>query len=125
MERELTVYWDQSAILRGLPANRGIDEALNGLGQSSGRGIVVKFVDTSNMSDEEIQETYLRAALPAVRNKYSVRQVFGSRSRSGWLFGRGVPAMVVQGPLGEAVDVFPHNEAGRIVTIHDALNSLA
>jgi hypothetical protein len=123
MERELTIYFDHSAILRGLPANNGIDEALDGLGQLRSRGVAVKIVDTAGMSEDEIQGTYLRATQPSVRQKYSVRQMFGSRRRSGWLFGRAVPAMVVWGASGEAVDVFPHDETGRIVTICDALNS--
>jgi hypothetical protein len=123
MKKELVVYCDRAAILRSIPCNDGIDKALERLEELRSRGIDVKVVDTARLSDQEIQANYFRAIQPSVRKKYSVRQIFGSRSRSGWLFGRAVPALLVQEPSGKAVaDVFPHKELGRIVTIHDALN---
>jgi len=54
-----------------------------------------------------------------------VRQVFGSRRHSGWLFGRGVPALVVVGASGFAEDVYPHDSAGRYVMIAEFLANLA
>ncbi len=120
---KIELYCDRAAILRGVPCNDGIDKALERIEQLRAQGSDVQVVDTGRMSDEEIQANYFRAIQPSVRKKYSVRQIFGSRSRSGWLFGRAVPALVVQEPSGGAVaDVFPHNESGRIVTIQDALN---
>src|SRR6266699_2936001 len=106
-QSEFVLYCDRSAILRGLPVNKGIDEVLERLEEFR-----VRIVDTASMSDAEIQDRYIRAAQPAVKKKYSVRQTFGSRSRSGWLFGRGVPALILRGRSGEAIDVFPHNDAG-------------
>jgi hypothetical protein len=120
---KIELYCDRTAILREIPCNDGIDKALERLEDFRAQGVDVQIVDTSHMGEQEIQADYIRAILPSVRKKYSVRQIFGSRSRSGWLFGRAVPALVFQEPSGEAVaDVFPHNESGRIVTIQDALS---
>jgi hypothetical protein len=120
---KIELYCDRSAILKGIPCNDGIDKALERLEGLRAQGNDVQVVDTGHMSEEEIQTKYFRAIQPTARGKYSVRQIFGSLSRSGWLFGRGVPALVIQNPSGEGVaDVFPHNESGRIVTILDALN---
>ncbi len=120
---KIELYCDRAAILREIPCNEGIDKALERLDEFRAQGINVQIVDTCHMSEQEIQADYIRAILPSVRKKYSVRQIFGSRSRSGWLFGRAVPALVVREASGEAVaDVFPHNESGRIVTIQDALS---
>ena len=49
--------------------------------------------------------TYIEAIAPSVLKKYRVRQVFGSRQRAGWPFGREVPALVVVGPSAIAEDV--------------------
>jgi hypothetical protein len=123
MKSELVLYCDQAAILSGLPCNDGIDKVLGRIEELRSQGLDVQVVDTSKMSEQEIQANYFRAIQPSVRKKYSVRQVFGSLSRPAWLFARGVPALVVQEPSCEAVaDVFPHKESGRIVTIQDALN---
>jgi hypothetical protein len=119
---KIELYCDRAAILRGVPCNEGIDRALERIEELRAQGIDVQVVDTSHMSEQEIQADYIRVIQPSVRKKHSVRQIFGSRGRSGWLFGRAVPALVVQGPSGEVADVFPHNESGKIVTIHDALN---
>ncbi len=121
---KIELYCDRTAILKGLPCNARIDEVLARIEELRSQGVDLKVVDTARMSEQEIQADYMRAIQPSVRKKYSVRQTFGSRSRSGWLFGRGVPALVIQDPSGNAVaDVFPHNESGKIVTIHDALNA--
>ncbi len=120
---KIELYCDRTAILREIPCNDGIDKALERLEELRAQGNDVQVVDTGHMSEEEIQTKYFRAIRPSVQKKYSVRQIFGSLSRSGWLFGRGVPALVIQEPSGNAVaDVFPHNESGGIVTILDALN---
>ncbi len=43
----------------------------------------------------------------------------------GWLFGRGVPALVVMCDRSGAVeDVYPHERAGKLVTIYDFFYSL-
>ena len=123
MAMEYVLYCDATAILSGLECNKGIDEVLKDCGEYRRKGIELNIVDTSQMSEREIQADYLRAIQPSVRTKHPVRQIFGSRKRSGWLFGRGVPALIIQDPVRNAPeDVFPHRESDRIVTIHDALN---
>src|SRR5258708_7604801 len=123
MKSELVLYCDRSAILRGIPCNDGIDKALERLEELRSQGIDVKVVDTARMSEQELWANYFRATEPSIRKKDSVRQTFGSRKRPAWLFGRGVPALLIQDSSGQGIaDVFPHNESGKIVTIHDALN---
>ena len=111
---KLELYCDRAAILRGIPCNDGIDKALERLEEFRAQGFDVQVVDTSRMSEEEIHANYFRAIQPSIQKKYSVRQTFGSRSRPAWLFGRAVPALVVQEPSGRVADVFPHNESGKI-----------
>lgn len=123
MAIEYVLYCDAPAILAGLECNKGIDEVLKDCSEYCRKGIDLRVVDTSQMSEKEIYSTYLRAIQPSVWNRHPVRQIFGSQKRSGWLFGRGVPALVIQDPARNAPeDVFPHRESDRIVTIHDALN---
>jgi len=68
---------------------------------------------------------YFDAVGPSVLKKYRIRQVFGSRRNSGWLFGKGVPALIVVDPGKQyPEDVYPRKEGGQIVTINDFLKSL-
>ncbi len=63
--------------------------------------------------------------MPAVWRKYRVRQVFGSKRHPGSLFGKGVPALVVYERADHApIDVYPHEEDGRLVTIREFLKGL-
>jgi len=120
--KEALLYCDRAAILRSLPCNDGIDEVLDRLEELRSQGVDVKVVDTTRMTEQEIQSDYIKAIQPSVRRKYAVRQTFGSRGRSGWLFGRGVPALVVRDISGGIVDVFPHMESGRLVTVRTAFD---
>jgi hypothetical protein len=52
-----------------------------------------------------------------------VKRVFGTNKYAGSRFGRGVPALVVLED-GRPVDVYPHEEEGRIVTIKDYVTHL-
>lgn len=102
------------------PENEGFDlkeirailERLEKLGVSS------ELLDTITTSDEERIDLYLEATLPTALKKYQVRQVFGSKRHAGFLFGKGVPALLVYEP-GEPypVDVYPHRRGTRTVTI--------
>ena len=121
MTNECVFYCAPSQILRGLPHNADIDAALDRIEdlRRQGKVRVVK------LKEDEIQEVYLRAIAPSVEKKYSIQQVFGNRHHPGFLFGRGVPALIFQSASGiTAEDVFPHKESGRIVTIHEALSRL-
>jgi hypothetical protein len=126
MNQEYVFYHTPSAILRELPCNAGIDEALERIENLRRRGLNVRVLDMMQMSEHEIWSAYIRDAMPpSVMKRYPIRQIFGSRRQSGFLFGRGVPALIVQAPSGEmAEDVFPHEESGRIVTINQFLSRL-
>src|SRR5262249_29187336 len=99
--------------------------ALARAGELRRQGVSVEIVDTSGMEPGELQGRYIEAIVPSVLKKYRVRQVFGSRRRAGWLFGRGVPALTVAGPSGTVEDVYPHDRAGKLVTILDFFDSLS
>ena len=105
-------------------ANEGFGEVLELLEKVERKGITCQRVDTSKLTDEEIFNAYTRSVIgPTQLKKYKVRQVFGSARRSGWLFGKEVPALVVYSSRGSEVpeDVFPHTFGGHIVTIRDYL----
>jgi hypothetical protein len=118
------LYCVPGAILQDLPCNAGIESALAQIEELRRQGTPVEFVDSNRLAPDELQSRYIAAILPSVLKKYRVRQVFGSRRRAGWLFGRGVPALVVLGPSGVAEDIYPHESGGRFLTILDFCKSL-
>ncbi len=102
-----------------LPAIRGIFRRLESLGVSW------EIVDTVTMSDEQLENLYIEATLPTARTKYQVRQVFGSKRHAGFLFGRGVPALLVYEDAKQyPADVYPHRRGTRTVTIRAFLEEL-
>jgi hypothetical protein len=124
MDKEYVLYCNRSAILKGHPSNSGIDEALKRTEDLSRQGVQVRVVDAAQMTEDERFAVYVRATTPAMKNKNPIRQVFGSLKHSASMFGLGVPALLVQTQLGEVLDVFPHKESERIVTINEFLSSL-
>lgn len=105
-------------------ANEGFGQVLELLEKVERKGITCERVDTSKLTDEEIFNAYTRSVIgPTQSKKYKVRQVFGSARRSGWLFGKEVPALVVYRSRGSEVpeDVFPHAFGGHIGTIREYL----
>ena len=102
-----------------LPAIRGIFRRLESL------GVPCEIVDTMTMSDEQLENLYIEATLPTARAKYRVRQVFGSKRHAGFLFGRGVPALLVyEDAKPYPADVYPHWRGSRTVTIRAFLEEL-
>jgi hypothetical protein len=124
MDKEYVLYCSRSAILNEHPYNAGIYEALERAEDLRKQGWKIRAVDTAQMTEDEKYAAYLRSTTPAMKNKSPIRQVFGSLKQSGFMFGLGVPALLVQSPSGEVVDVFPHRESERIVTINEFLSSL-
>lgn len=119
---EYVLYCNPEAIYRGPGCNDGIDEVLQGVEDFRRQGVPLRIVDTAKMTDQEIQAAYIRAIVPSVWKKYRIRGVFGTHRYAGCKFGRSVPALLVCDPLADRVDdVFPHQEAGRIVTVREAL----
>jgi len=124
-KKRAVLYYSPAATLTGLECNKGIDKVLKHREDFRRQGIDLQFVDTTTMTDHERQTEYMRAVQPSVLKKYRIRQVFGSRRNAGFMFGRGVPALLVHGSSsGAAEDVFPHEESGRLVTINEFLSRL-
>ena len=89
------------------------------------RGVPWEVVDAITIADDELMNLYLEGTLATARRKYRVRQVFGSKRHAGFLFGRGVPALLVYEPEKPyPVDVYPHRRGTRTVTIRAFLKDL-
>ncbi len=120
----LKLYYSTTVKPFDSPVNEGFDEVLELLEKVERKGITCERIDTSQLTDEEIFNAYMRSVIgPTQLKKYRVRQIFGSARHSGWLFGKQVPALVVYGSSGSQVpeDVFPHATGGHIVTIREYL----
>ncbi|MBI1741484.1 hypothetical protein HYR54_00260 [Candidatus Acetothermia bacterium] len=123
---KLRLYYDAETI-RKAPANEGFDlKAIYLLLKAlEKQGVSSELIDTHSMTETELSQVYLYSTAPTQIRKYAVRQVFGSRRRSGWLFGRSVPALLVyEGENAYPTDVYPHNRGGRIITIREYLDTL-
>lgn len=102
------------------PANEGFDlfEIKAVFRRLEELQVPCEVVDIRSKSEEELSNLYIEATLPTARKKYHVRQVFGSKRHAGFLFGKGVPALLVYEPGKQhPSDVYPHRARGRIVTI--------
>lgn len=120
----LKLYYSTEVEPSYLPANEGFDNVLALLEEIEKKGVTCERLDTSQLTDEKIAEAYIRSVIgPTQLKKYRVRQVFGSARRSGWLFGKQVPALVVYGSSESQFpeDVFPHAVGAHIVTIREYL----
>lgn len=109
------------------PDNEGFDlRAIQGILQRlEARGVAWEIVDTARISDKELTNLYIEAITPTAYRKYRVRQVFGSKRHAGFLFGRGVPALLVYEPGNSyPIDVYPHRCGTRTVTISAFLEDL-
>jgi len=83
-------------------------------------GIDVRIRDTAGWERQMVRETYLKACVGYIRKKHEVTEIFGTGTATGLFFGRQVPALVLF-ENERAVDVYPHQEAGRMVSIHEFL----
>jgi hypothetical protein len=107
------------------PANHGFSEAMDYLALARSQGIVCEKVDTSELPNNKVYEAYADAWRPSISRKLAIRRVFGTRRRSGCFFGREVPALLVYDENGDhPIDVYPHEELGRIVTIREYVRKL-
>lgn len=123
---QLRLYYSANHQLLDVPSNKNFPEVMNLLRLLKPRGISNEIIDTDLLSEEEIHRAYTDAVVPSVFKKFGIRRVFGSRRRSGWFFGKGVPALLVyeEGQRYPS-DVYPHDEGqGRVKTIREFLYDL-
>ena len=116
---------DPSAIFDTHPQNQGVRDVLARLDEFRQAGVRIEKRNTAKMSATDLEHAYSRATVPSVYRKYRIRRIFGSNRQPGLWFGRGVPALLISDPSRKTPgDVYPRDEAGRIVTIHDFLATL-
>ena len=116
MKRRL--YFNRAELSSGMDCNRGIETVI-----AKAEEFQLDLIETSKMPEEELRAEYTRAIIPSVWKKYRIRQIFGSRRHSGFMFGRNVPALLIENdPRGiSPEDVYPHEKDGRIITIYEYL----
>jgi hypothetical protein len=110
------------------PENAGFENVRAMLGTALAQGHTVEIIDTVGLSDGERERFYIYEAMPAAGNRYRIRRVFGSNSKSGAEgFGREYPGLLVSETQGRAPhDVYPHEDGQtrQITTIMSFLDSL-
>lgn len=126
-EMNLKLIYHPKMLPHELPANRGFDlskiKVL--LEQVEQLGVSWEVIETSKTSEEELSSLYIEAISPAVHHKYPVRQIFGSKRNSGFMFGKGVPALVVyESSKDYPSDIYPHGAGDHVVTIKVFLEGL-
>ena len=109
-----------------VPSNRGFNEVMNLINLLKEKGISTESIDTDSLSEEALLKAYTDAVVPSVFKKFGIRRVFGSRRRSGQLFGKGVPALLVyEEDQQSPTDVYPHDKGqGNVRTIREFLYDL-
>ena len=122
----LRLYQSTKHRLLDIPCNKDFDNVENLLKLLSRKGITVEIINMDSLSEADTLKAYSDAVMPSVSKKFGIRRVFGSRRRSGWLFGKGVPALLVyKEDEGYPIDVYPHDEGqGRIRTVKEFLFDL-
>jgi len=100
-----------------------LQEVRNLLSSLKEKGVSVEEVDTACLPERKVKEFYTSSViLPSIRKKYKISGVFGTRTSAGSFFGKEQPGLVVFSEgTEEIVDVYPHDENGRRVTIADFL----
>lgn len=119
-------FYYQANRIQSWPENEGLYGRMPDhlLGQMREAGVEYRMIDPSELSREELEDAYIRLAVPpSVRKRYGIKRVFGTNKYPGSFFGRQVPALVIL-ENGRPQDVFPHEEGGKIVTIKDYLEKL-
>ncbi|MEX0862279.1 hypothetical protein [Nitrosopumilus sp.] len=79
-------------------------------------------IDTADMTNAELTESYTKALLPSVWHKYRIRTVFGTNRNSGCFFGKEQPALLLEGDIW---GIYPHEKDGRKVLIETFLANLS
>jgi len=90
-------------------------------------GVEVSLIDVAGWTRDMLYELYMKATRIAIKRGYQgyrIRRVFGSARDSGKYFGREVPALFVYDDSGRLIDVYPHEEGGRVIGISEFLDHL-
>lgn len=103
--------------------NEGIEAVPPLLRQLQASRYPVEFVDTSNLSENDRYQSYMRVTPPATYKHYEIRAMFGTNEHSACWFGAEVPALLVT-DAGAVGDTYPHRKGNHIATIHDFLTAL-
>lgn len=82
-------------------------------------GITVRIVDTAGWDRELLIEYYKQI----VGKRRGYGDIFGTRKKKGWFFGREVPALVVLYERGQP-ELYPSRKGDSIITISDFLQKL-
>lgn len=92
-------------------ANEGFKEVMYLLWFLQKRGVDYEIVDTSTLTDHELEQMYAEVISLSVSKKFSIRRAFGTKRRSGFKFGREVPALFVYQDINQPpIDVYPRIE---------------
>ncbi len=101
-----------------------LDQTLQLLWELETKGVDFELINTDGWTKEQFRHLYDEAVGSAGRNRYAIKEAFGSRSdgRSG--FGKYVPALFIHDEAGRCVAVYPHLKGGRMVQIPEYLVDL-
>ncbi|MFC2036110.1 hypothetical protein ACFLUJ_08355 [Chloroflexota bacterium] len=122
----MRLYQSSTHQLLDIPCNKDFKDVENLLRSLNRKSIIVEHINMDSLSETDILKAYSEAVIPSVFKKFGIRRIFGSRRRSGCLFGREVPALLVyQEGRDHPIDVYPHDEGqGRILTVREFLFEL-
>jgi hypothetical protein len=124
LKYELFYDPDLSIIFDTHPQNEGVRDILEKLDEFRPEGVRIEKRNTAKMSATDLEQAYIRATVPSVYLKYRIRGIFGTNRKAGCFFGRHVPALLISDPTHKTPgDIYPRDEAGRTVTIHDFLTT--
>jgi hypothetical protein len=104
----LRLYCSSDPSFVGL--NEGIEDVMYLLWLISQGGILVEVFDTSRMSAQAIQAAYGHAQIPSIAKKLSIRRLYGSKTKSGYKFGKQVSALIVYDDNEYPVDIYPYSK---------------
>ena len=123
---KLKLIYGSTVSLFDKPHNKDFDKALVLLKNEMHHYAKVEIIEAEKISNEERYNIYSQACVPSsVRGKFRLRQVFGTKRKSGRFFGKGVPALLVyENDIEYPVSVYPHEKNGKTTTIKEFLETL-
>lgn len=102
-----------------------VKEILELLEKAKKRGIKCEIRDLNGVHQGDVFKIYEKAWRPSIWKRYKLRTVFGSHRRPGIFFGKKEPALLVYEENSDyPMDVYPHDDHGRISKIEEALREI-